>query len=152
MAQDRDAFLHDGLHFPSLADSAFQFDCFRAGVPQGPGGFHRLGFTVVGADREVGHQKSLPATAGGGSHMVQHVVEGDMGGVGKAEHHHSQRVSHQDEIRARLIQQARSGIVPGGEGSNGRSHLLPGAEGGTLVTDRHGKFIAPPRGDASPGE
>ena len=73
--------------------------------------------------------------------MVQHLLHGNGQGIFIAQHHHGERVSHQDHVDSSLIQKARAGIVVGGQTSDeffalflfeksGRSNLRAEVAGG----------------------
>ena len=51
--------------------------------------------------------------------MVQHLVGGDRERVVVAEHGLGQRVADQDDVDASLVDQARAGVVIGGQAGNG---------------------------------
>ena len=77
--------------------------------------------------RAVGHigdeQRALgPPTGSAG--VVQHLIHAHGHGVLVAQHHHGQRVAHQDHVNAGLIHQARGGIVVGGQASDALAPLL----------------------------
>ena len=50
--------------------------------------------------------------------MVADVVERDLGGVGKTEHDHAERIADEEHGHAGLVKQPRGGIVVGGQRGN----------------------------------
>ena len=151
MAKDGDTLPYYSSDVFSLFRSAFQFDRLRTGPDQGPGVLHRFGFVIVGVDGKVRHEKGFPATTGRGGDMMDHVLHGDMGGIGKSQYHHAKGVSDKNEIRTRFVEKASGRVVPGGERSNWWPSLLSCPDCGTLVADIHTCVITSLGADASPG-
>ena len=56
--------------------------------------------------------------------MVEHLVHGDGRRTAISQHHHTQTVTHQDNINSGLIHQPRPGIVIGSQGGDGGPLLL----------------------------
>ena len=105
----------DGADFFRLADAAFEFHRLRPGGDEAAGGFQRLLRRVVGVDRQIADDQRLRLGAGDGGHVVQHVVERDVGGVRKSEHHHAERIADEQHIHAAFVEQAGGGVVVGGQ-------------------------------------
>ena len=78
------------LHFFDLANAAFQFDGFSSGFHESARIHDRFFGGGVGVDGQVAEEEGVLATAGGGGGVVQHVLHGDVSGVGKSQHHHPQ--------------------------------------------------------------
>ncbi len=49
------------------------------------------------------------------AHVMLHLRHGDVGGIRITQHHHAQRIAHQDQRNARLIQQPRHRKIVGGQ-------------------------------------
>ena len=130
--------VQDGLHLLSLAHAAFEFYRFCACADQRACILDGLIGVIVAVDREVGHQQSVLVSPGSRGGVMQHVFQGDVGRIGEPEHHHTQRITDEDEIGPGFVQQPRSGVVPGGESRDGRASLLAGAERGSLFVSGHG--------------
>ncbi len=60
--------------------------------------------------------------------VVQHILHGDRQGVGIAQHHHTQRIAHQDDIDSRLVDGQGGRIIVGGEHGDGFAALLLAAQ------------------------
>ena len=151
MAKDGDTLPYYSSDVFSLFRSSLQFDRFRTSLDQGMGVLDRLGFIIVRVDGKIGHEKGFAATTGCGGHMMDHVLHGYMGGIGKSKHHHAKRVSDKNEVRASFVKKASGGVVPGSERSNWWPFLLSCPDRGTLVADIHIHVITALRVDASPG-
>ena len=95
----------------------FDLDRLGAGLfHKADGVGHALGHRpVIAAEGHVGHHQRPPHGAAHGPRVVQHLVHGDGEGVFVAQHHHGQRVAHQHQVDAGLVDQPRSGVVVGGE-------------------------------------
>ena len=89
---------------------------------------------VIAAEGHVGDDERAAHGAAHGAGVVQHLVHGDGEGVFVAEHDHGERVADQDQVDAGLVDQARGGIVVGGERGDGLALALHLSECG------HGDF------------
>ena len=83
---------------------------------------------------------------------MSHVVNGYMGGVGKAQNDHAQRVSYENQVNSGLIQKTGGRIVPGSQGCDGWTFGLSRPQRGTLICNIHVSVIALSLWDASPRE
>ena len=79
---------------------------------------------MVRAIGHVGNEQRALGSAPGCAGVVQHLIHAHRHGVLVAQHHHGQRVAHQDHVNAGLIHQARGGIVVGGQASDALAPLL----------------------------
>jgi len=112
--QERDAGGHDCPDLIQNLAAALGFDGFRPGSDQAPGVGQRVRRGCVASEGQVGGQQGARAAPGGGADVVLHFGHGDGGGVRVAQHHHSQRVAHQDQGNAGLVQEAGRRKVVGG--------------------------------------
>jgi hypothetical protein len=58
-------------------------------------------------------------------------------GVRKTEHHHAERVSHEQDIHAALVEQPRGGVIVGGERGD-RAFAFAAAQGFGFLKGGHG--------------
>ena len=75
---------------------------------------------------------------GDGGHVVQHVVERDVGGVRKPEHHHAERIADQQDVHATFVEQARGRVIVGGERGD-RASAFAVAQGLGFLKGGHGE-------------
>ena len=122
----------------------FDLDGFRAGfLDEADGVGEALGDGgVVAAEGHVGDDEGAADGAANGAGVVQHLVHGDGEGVVVAEDDHGERVADEEEVDAGFVDQARAGVVVGGERGDGFALALHFAKGG------HGDFCAEERRDA----
>src|SRR6185437_12814762 len=102
--------------------------------------FHRLGTTIFDKTRgifhcsfliqvirgvgHVGNQQRAFDPAAHGTNVMQHLLHGDRQRVLIAQYHHCQRIADQNHVYARLVHQARSRVVVGGEAGDWLMLLL----------------------------
>ena len=89
---------------------------------------------VIAAEGHVGDDEGAADGAAHGARVVEHLVHGDGERVFVAKDDHGERVADEDEIDAGLVDEARGGVVVGGERGDGLALALHFAEGG------HGDF------------
>ena len=90
-------------------------------------------------DRQIADDESLRLGAGDGGHVVQHVIERDVGGVRKPEHHHAQRIADQQDVHAAFIEQAGGRVIVGGERGD-RASAFAGPQGFGFLKGGHGRL------------
>lgn len=69
--------------------------------------------------------------------MVQHVIERDMGRVGKTQYNHAERVANEQDIDAGVIEQPCGRVVVGGERCD-RETAFAGTQGCGFLVGSHG--------------
>ena len=109
-----DAFGDDRFDLRDVTYPAFQFHSLRAGLDQRARRRDSLRGIIVGMDRKIGHQQGAFHPARHGPGVMDHFRERDLRGVFVAEHHHTQRVAHQDDVDPAFIEQTSGRIIIGG--------------------------------------
>ena len=132
MADDGDLGLGDAGHDGGAGGAALELDGLRAGLFDEADG---IGDSVVpggviAAEGHVGDEKGAGETAADGAGVMEHLVDGDGEGVGVAEDGHGEGVADEDEVDAGGVEQARGGVVVGGERGDGGAGEFALAEGG----------------------
>ena len=80
---------------------------------------HRFGRVgLVAHERHVTHHHGLTGPAGDQTGVVDHLVQAHRQGAVPALNDHAQRVAHQDQVEAGLIDQAGKGVDVGGHGGD----------------------------------
>src|ERR1035437_4459207 len=126
-APDRLDALFAAFHLARLGAAFFH----EAGsVPNGVAGVN-----LIRPVRHVGDQQRILHAPVHGLDVVQHLVHRNRERVLVTKHGHSQRVADQDNVDASLVDQARRGIVVGGQAGDGFALKLLFADGssGDLV-------------------
>ena len=126
----------DGTDFFGLADAAFKFHCFGTGGDEALRGFKSLGGRVIGVDGQVADDKGFRFRPRDGGHMVEHVGESDVGGVWKSEDDHAEGIADEQDVDAAFIEQARGGVVVGGESRDGQA-VFAGPDGFCFLKGGH---------------
>src|ERR1051325_3970294 len=106
MADKRNASVYDPFYLLDNTPATLGFDSLGSRGLQAFGILGRIGDAFIAAIWKVRGQQSVRFGASGGPHVVFHVSHGDMGRIGIAEHDHAQRVPHQDQRDAGLIEKA----------------------------------------------
>ena len=78
-----------------------------------------FGVGLIRPVRHVGDEQRVFHAAAHRPHVVQHLVDRDRERVLIAKHGHGQRVADQSNVDAGLVDQARGGVVVGGQAGNG---------------------------------
>ena len=115
VAHDGDAGIAHGANLRHDLNAAFQLD--RLGARQGEevGIGDRIGGGLVGVIRQIGHDKRTGFGTGNGGDMVPHLGERNLCRVGITEDDHADRIAHQNERHAGLVEQSRGRIIVGGQ-------------------------------------
>ncbi len=79
---------------------------------------------------------ALRPGAGDGRDVVKHVVESDLGGIRKTEHHHAERVADEEDIHAVFIEQTGARVVIGREDRD-RASAFSGSDGFGFLKGGH---------------
>ena len=113
VAADGDAGVGDLFDFFRLTDAAFELHGVGPGFDEqlGIGQGHLRRFVAV--DRKVADDDGFCLRAGDGGGVMEHVRHGDVGGIGIAEHDHTEGVANQQEVDAGFIEKSGSRIVIG---------------------------------------
>src|SRR5579871_3000403 len=130
MADDRN--LGIGESFDKLDTPSLDLDCLSASL------FHKShgicysfrDCAMVAAERHVCDNQSASHGAAHSARMVQHLVYGNRERIIVAEHNHRERITYENDVDARLVDQPRRCIVICGESRNRLSLPLHLAEGG----------------------
>ena len=132
MPDDRDAGLDDAFDVRRHGDPALQLDAVGPGFLHDPAGCHEslLGIQLIGHEGQVSDDHRVRRAAPHRLDVVDDFVEGDGVGVLEPLDDHAERVSDEDQLRRRLVHQARHRVVVDGD----HGDLLPAplrlAEGG----------------------
>src|SRR6185436_15969498 len=129
VAEHRHAGAHQSLHDGNDLFAAFELH--RIGerlLHQARGALERLRRRAVGEKRQVRDDEGLGRAAARRARVVHHVGERHRKGRVVAEHHHAERVTHQDEIDARFGDEARGRKVVRGEHGEAAALLAPQIE------------------------
>ena len=96
--------MHNRLDASRVRGAALELDCLRARPHQIPRSRHCLFGCVVSANREINHQKCAFHCTRHRAGVVQHFRQRDISGVFITEHHHADRIAHQDDVDPTLIE------------------------------------------------
>ena len=124
-----------------VGGAAFEFDGIGAGGEKALGIGDGVVWGGVSIDGEIGDDHSVFGSAGDGGGVMDDVIDGDIGGVWKAEHHHAERIADEENIDAGFVEEASGGVIVGGEdgeffatefstGEESRSHKVATVESG----------------------
>jgi len=133
MAHDGDARPHGPVnHGQGFRFGPFQFDGGGRCLLEHPasGGEGVIEAALIAEKRQIADQQRRVAplqrqAPAGGPAVVQHFVQGHRQGGGVAQHHHGQRIAHQDRIGTGLGHQGRRERIPGREDGDGPTQLFP---------------------------
>jgi hypothetical protein len=117
MPNHRDTGIDDCARDWGLLGRALKLHTVHSGLFDMPPGIANR-FGRIGLVRHKRHIAYQQRALGGAPHrlgMVNHLVHRHWGSAGVAEHHRAQRIAHQNDINARIINQARNWHIVGGE-------------------------------------
>ena len=134
VGHDGDAVCDDVGDTRGVACAAFEFHGVRAGGDEAAGVGDGLVGRVVAGEGEVGDDKRALRAAGDGGGVMEHVLHGDVGGVGEAEDDHAEGIADEEDVDAAFVEQPRGRVVVGGEDGE----LFAAAFHGGAVGGRHG--------------
>ena len=121
MTHHRDTGACDGGDLFSLTDPSLQFHgmgsrfCEEASIGKRDFG---IGVSI---NREVSDHKCILHSPGYRSGVMNHVIEGHMGGVGKAKNDHTEGIADQKKVDAHFIKQAGGRVIVSRERGNRRA-------------------------------
>jgi len=109
----RDAGGDDGPDGLQALAPALQLDgVHQAFLQEAPGVAHGfLGVDLVAHEGHIADQEGVFRPARHRPAVVDHVCHGDLQGVLVAQHHHAQRVAHQDGVDTHLVERRGGGVV-----------------------------------------
>jgi len=134
----------EGGDLRGVRGPAFEFDGIGAGGEKALGMGDGLIWGGVSIDGEIGDDHSVFGSAGNGGGVVDDVIDGDIGGIWKAEHHHAERIADEENIDTCFVEEASGGVIVGGEdgeffapefstGEESRSHKVAMVERGEAI-------------------
>lgn len=130
---DGDAVLGEVLDVSGVGGAAFEFDGFGTGLEEEAGVVEGEFGGVVGVDGEVAEDEGAWFCAGDGGDVVEHVLEGDVGGVWEAEDDHAEGVAYEEEVDILFVEEFGGGEVVGGECGDGVGGIFALGEGGDFL-------------------
>ena len=107
---------------------------------------------VIAAKRHIGHHQRPAHRSANSACVMQHLVHSNGQGIVMAQHHHGQRIAHQNHVDSGLVDQARSGVVVSRQRSNWLALALhPGKRGHGHFGCQNGSWsgcVSAPSGEA----
>ena len=111
VSHERNARAGDRFNLGNVAGAAFELHPLRANIDKLFRRRQSLLGCVVGANRHVGDEQGALDATRHRARVMQHLFERHARGVFIPEHHHAQRIAHQDNIDPTFIEQARRRII-----------------------------------------